>query len=71
VEAPTVNGAQSAIADYGEVFFSVCEAVTQKGVVVNGGTGDNINMTANGGVASEGILVANQVVECLYESTVP
>jgi hypothetical protein len=70
VEAPTVGGAQSAIADYGEVFFSVCEAVTQKGVTVNGGTGDNINMTAGGGVVSEGILVAPTVVECLYEGAV-
>jgi len=32
VEAPTVGGSQSAIADYGEVFFSVCEAFTTKGV---------------------------------------
>ena len=26
VEAPTVGGQQSSLADYGEVFFSVCEA---------------------------------------------
>lgn len=71
VEAPTVGGQQSAIADYGEVFFSVCEAVTQKGVIVNGGTGDNINMTANGSVVSDGILVAPTVVECLYSGALP
>jgi Peptidase A4 family len=69
VEAPTVNGAQSAMADYGEVFFSVCEAFTQKGVTVNGGTGDNINMTAGGSTVSDGILVAPTVVECLYAGT--
>jgi hypothetical protein len=71
VEAPTVNGSQSALADYGEVFFSVCEAVTQKGVTVNGGTGDNINMTAAGNVVSDGILISPTVVECLYAGSLP
>jgi len=71
VEAPTVGGAQSAMADYGEVFFNVCEAVTQKGVTVNGGTGNNINMTAGGNVVSDGILVSPTVVECLYAGSVP
>ncbi len=71
VEAPTVGGTQSSMADYGEVFFSVCEAFTQKGVTVNGGTGDNINMTAGGSVVSDGILVAPTVVECLYAGSVP
>ncbi len=69
VEAPTVGNAQSAIADYGEVFFSVCEAVTVKGVTINGGTGDNINMTSGGSVVSAGVLVAPTVVQCWYEGT--
>ena len=55
VEAPTVGGAQSAMADYGEVFFSVCEAFAAsrrrlfQGTTVNGGTGDNINMNDSAG----------------------
>ena len=69
VEAPTVGGSQSAIADYGEVFFSVCEAVTAKGVTINGGTGDNINMTAGGTVVSAGNLITPTVVQCYYEGT--
>jgi hypothetical protein len=71
VEAPTVGGAQSAVADYGEVFFSVCEAFLTNGATVNGGTGNNINMTANNKIVSEGILVAPTVVQCQYAGAVP
>lgn len=71
VEAPTVGGSQSAIADYGEVFFSVCEAVTAKGVTISGATGDNINMVAGGTVVSAGILIPPNVVECVYEGALP
>ena len=71
VEAPTVGGSQSAIADYGEVFFSVCEAVTVKGVTINGGTGDNINMVAGGAVVSAGNLITPTVVQCFYEGALP
>jgi len=71
VEAPTVGGSQSAIADYGEVFFTNCEAITAKGVTINGATGDNINMIAGGAVVSSGILMPPTVVECLYEGARP
>lgn len=71
VEAPTVGGSQSSLADYGEVFFSVCEAYTKKGVTVNGGTGDNINMTAGGSVVSDGVLITPTVVQCLYAGALP
>jgi len=71
VEAPTVDGAQSAVADYGEVFFSVCEAVTTSGTTVNGGTGDNINMTSGGNVVSDGNLITPTVVQCLYAGALP
>jgi hypothetical protein len=67
VEAPTVGGAQSAIADYGEVFFSVCEAVTKQGTIVKGGTGDNINL----GTVSTGNLITDTVVQCLYTGAEP
>ncbi len=67
VEAPTVGGAQSALADYGEVFFSVCEAVTNKSTTVNGGTGNNINL----GSVSQGNLITPTIVQCLYAGGAP
>lgn len=71
VEAPTVGGAQSALADYGEVFFSVCEANLTNNVTVNGGTGDNINLTAGGNTVSDGNLITPTVIQCLYAGTAP
>jgi len=71
VEAPTVGGSQSALADYGEVFFSVCEAFTNTGATVNGGSGDNINMTSGGSVVSEGVLITPTVVQCQYAGVLP
>jgi Peptidase A4 family len=71
VEAPTVGGAQSAAADYGQVFFNVCEAVTAKKVTIGRGTGDNINMTAGSSVVSDGSLITSTVVECEYVGTLP
>jgi hypothetical protein len=71
VEAPTVGGTQSQLADYGEVFFSVCEAVTDKSTTVNGGSGDNINLQAGGRVVSQGNLITGTVVQCLYTGTIP
>jgi hypothetical protein len=71
MEAPTIGGTQSALADYGEVFFSVCEAVTTTGTTVNGGSGDNINMTAGGSVVSDGTLITPTVVQCLYAGKSP
>ena len=66
-----MGGSQSALADYGEVFFSVCEAVSAKSVTVNGGSGDNINMTAGGVTVSDGNLITPTVVQCLYSGTLP
>ncbi len=71
VEAPTVGGAQSAIADYGEVFFSVCEAGTNNSTTIDGGSGNNINMTAGGKVVSDGNLITPTIVQCLYASSLP
>jgi hypothetical protein len=71
VEAPTVGGAQSSIADYGEVFFNSCEAVTNTGTIAKAGTGNDINLTAGGSVVSDGVLVAPMVVQCLYTGTIP
>ncbi len=44
VEAPTVNGSQTQLPDYGEVFFNNCEAYTSTGLTVKGGTGHTINL---------------------------
>jgi hypothetical protein len=76
VEAPTVGGQQSAMADYGEVFFSVCEAfagtIGGGGTTVNGGTGDNINMNDGGGhEVSAGNLITPTVIQCEYVGTMP
>jgi Peptidase A4 family/PASTA domain len=71
VEAPTVNGAQSAIADYGEVFFSVCEACLTNNTTIDGGTGNNINLTASGQTVSDGNLITSTIIQCLYVGTQP
>jgi len=74
VEAPEwaqVGRTQSAMADYGQVFFDECFAVTLTGTTVNAGTGNNVNRTYNGNVDSRGVLVAPNVVQCLYEGASP
>jgi hypothetical protein len=77
VEAPTVGGQQSAMADYGEVFFSVCDAVAytangQSSTTIGGGTGNNIDMhdSANAEV-SAGSLTTATIVQCEYVGTLP
>ena len=71
VEAPTVGGAQSQIADYGEVFFSVCTASLTNNTTVNGGTGNNINLTSGGNVVSSGTLINANIIQCQYAGTLP
>jgi hypothetical protein len=76
VEAPTVDGQQSALADYGQVFFNVCDAflgtIAAGGSTVGGGTGDNMNMVdSNNTVVSDGILVTPTIIECQYVGTLP
>ena len=62
------GGIQLPFPDYGEVFFSDCEAVTTTGAVVFGGTGDNIRAfgVETLSVLSEGTLVSPTVVQCQY-----
>jgi Peptidase A4 family len=69
VEAPTVGGAQSTIADYGEVFFSSCDC--WDGDTVDGGTGDNINLDAGGTTLSQGTLITPTIIQCQYAGTLP
>jgi len=78
VEAPQINGEQSAMADYGQVFFNECLSVAEQptaATLVDGGTGDNIDLYVNPAnpdtEVSEGILVSATVVECLYVGTLP
>lgn len=71
VEAPTVGGSQSALADYGEVFFSVCQATLTNNSTLNGGTGDTINMTAGGSTVSTGTIVTPTILQCQHVGTVP
>ncbi len=42
--------------------------MTTSGTTVNGGTGDNINMTSGGSVVSNGVLITPTIVQCLYFS---
>ena len=44
VEAPTVNGGQSALARYGDVYFDECIAGTKNHALLHGGDGDLITM---------------------------
>jgi hypothetical protein len=72
VEAPTVGGQQSSCADYGEVFFSTCEAVLGNGTTVNGGTGDNINMKNSAGtIVSQGNIITPTIIQCEYVGALP
>jgi hypothetical protein len=55
------------LADYGKVLFNNCEAgMASNGNVLEGGTGNALNMTAGGQVVSRGILIGPTTVECLY-----
>ena len=72
VEAPTVGGQQSSMADFGEVFFSVCEAETSGSTTVGGGTGDSINeVNSSGSVVVDGNLITPTIVQCEYVGTLP
>jgi hypothetical protein len=71
VEAPTVGGSQSALADYGEVFFSVCQAALTNNSTVDVGSGDTINMTAGGSTVSTGTIITPTILQCQYVGALP
>jgi hypothetical protein len=72
VETPIVNGVLSDMPDYGQVFFSTCEAYpTNGGLTVNGGTGNNINLVQNNTTLSTGTLVTPTIIECQYAGPAP
>jgi hypothetical protein len=73
VESPLVNGQPSKLADYGEVFFSGCEAVSYAPdnsalTIAGGGTQNYIDMYPFGSstMVSHGILVTPTIVQCVY-----
>jgi hypothetical protein len=71
VERPLVDGDVSMLADYGEVFFSGCDAVSGAAdgstELTGGGTEIFIDMVdPNADTLSHGILVAPTVVQCVY-----
>lgn len=66
VETPVVNGVLTQMPDYGEVFFSTCDAGLTNGITVNGGTGNNINLVQGGATVSTGALITPNVIQCQY-----
>lgn len=79
VEAPSVNNQQSALADYGQVFFNECFAVAENQAgtttTVYSDSGDNVNLYTNpadaGTEVSAATLYPTTVVECEYVGTLP
>jgi len=76
VERPEVGGNTALLANYAEVFFSGCQAVSYSAdgtstEVVDGGTEIHIDMLPFGasdpaGLLSRGVLVADEVVQCVF-----
>ena len=67
VEAPTVNGGQSALADYGATFFDESYAYTVGRVQVNAGSGDTINMVnSSNAVISEALVETPQLIKVSF-----
>jgi hypothetical protein len=71
VETPGINGQTAELPDYGEVFFSNCQAGLTNGSTVNGGTGDNINLLQGGKTLSTGTLITPTVIRCQYTGAQP
>jgi hypothetical protein len=70
-ETPVVNGALTSMPDYGEIFFSTCEAYLVNNTVVNGGTGNNINLVQSGKTLSTGTLITPTIIQCQYAGAKP
>jgi Peptidase A4 family len=76
VERPEVGGNTALLANYVELFFSGCQAVSYsadgtQSEVLNGGSEIHIDMLPFGapspsGILSRGILVADKVVQCVF-----
>lgn len=67
LEAPTINGGQSALCDYGATFFDQAYGYTAKNVQENAGAGNVINMVnSSNSVISQGVIEAAQVLKASY-----
>jgi hypothetical protein len=67
VEAPTVNGGQSALCDYGATFFDEAYAYTTKNVQENAGVGNTINMVNSANtVISQVLIEAPQLLKASF-----
>ncbi|HEV2578401.1 MAG TPA: A4/G1 family peptidase [Acidobacteriaceae bacterium] len=67
VERLSINTDSPELAQYGEVFFSEMNAGTVKGKLLQGGTGNTINMVdTSNNVLSEGIILTPTAVEVKY-----
>jgi Peptidase A4 family len=71
VETPYVGGVLTSMPDYGQVFFSSCQAGLKAGGLVNGGTGNNSNLVQSGNTLSTGTLITPTVIECRYAGSQP
>ena len=71
VETPGINGKLAQMPDYGEVFFSNCQAGLSNGTTVNGGTGNNINLVQGGTTVSTGTLITPTIIQCQYAGPQP
>jgi hypothetical protein len=74
VEEPLAYPGLDTLPDYGEVFFSDCEAYTSAGGVVPGpGTGTTVNIVAGtaGSVVSQGALISPGIIQCSYVGPEP
>jgi hypothetical protein len=71
VETPGINGQLAQMPDYGEVFFSNCQAGLSNGSTVDGGTGNNINLAQGGKTVSTGTLITPTVIQCQYTGAQP
>ena len=79
VERPAVNGVNARLANYANVFFSGCVAVAYsadgtRSEAVDGGTEVRLDMLPLGapypsGLLSRGTLVADTVVQCMFEAS--
>jgi Peptidase A4 family len=70
VERPEVNGVLAKLADYGSVFFFNADAYDGSDLL-DAGNGNNIDMTEDGSMVSEGVLDTPTVVQCLYTGSQP
>jgi hypothetical protein len=70
-EVPTVSGKIGTMPDYGQIFFSQAQATQSDGTVVNGGTGNNINIVQNNVMLSQGTLITPTIIQAQYVGPLP